>query len=257
MPAEGEVRVNRLDPSRRAVFRGGQWYEEGGGASARPAGKATGHLPATVQKFEEEDMAAINTASGINSRLGPTRQRLDNGQLNLGPIANLVSEGRNWAGMSDQNSRKYASFRADLEKMRNDSLRLNKGVQTEGDAQRAWNEVFKNMNDEKLVSQRLSEIEQINNEAIRFRETALNTRRRGFGVPELDTSSLKAGNPLAAAGQPQTRMRSTRQMGAEAATRQRPGANELSEARVAIARGAPRDAVIARLRQAGIDPAGL
>jgi hypothetical protein len=31
----------------------------------------------------------------------------------------------------------------------------------------------------------------------------------------------------------------------------------LAQAQAAIARGAPRDAVIARLRQMGIDPAGL
>lgn len=36
MPTEGEVRVNKRDPNRKAIFTGGVWVEERGGAGPKP-----------------------------------------------------------------------------------------------------------------------------------------------------------------------------------------------------------------------------
>ncbi|MFT4046961.1 MAG: hypothetical protein QM661_09725 [Solimonas sp.] len=167
---------------------------------ARPAPKAsestTGTngkpLPAAVQKLEDDDLDALNIASGMQSDLQNFRQQISSGDLKLGPVANIESAVRNYAGMSDTHSQNYASFRSALEKMRNDSLRLNKGVQTEGDAQRAWNELFQNMNDPRVVDRRLQEISNINARAAKFRDARIQNRRKTYGREALDTSPFYA-----------------------------------------------------------------
>lgn len=159
-------------------------------------------LPVGVQKMEADDLDAIFAAGSTKATMAKNLDRLGRKELNLGPVANLVSEGRNWAGMSDPNSRNYSSFRSDLEKMRNDSLRLNKGVQTEGDAQRAWNELLKNVNDEELVTQRLKEIGEINDRALQFRTQVVNQRRSQYGAPLVNPDDYVPKPKPSATGKP-------------------------------------------------------
>lgn len=166
-------------------------------------GKAKGALPATVQKLDSDDLNVIGTASQMNSRLNPYVNDLESRKLDLGPVRNIFMQGQNALGMSSPQSREFATFRSDLEKMRNDSLRLNKGVQTEGDAQRAWNELFSNLNDEKLVAQRLRQIQSYNEQAIRFHQANVNQRRAQYGVAPPNYGELMA-KPAQAGG---TRMR--------------------------------------------------
>lgn len=122
-------------------------------------------VPAPIMKMERDDRESINTTETINGTLAKYQGLIQEGKLDLGPMANVISQGRNYVGASDDNSRNFASFRSDLEKLRNDSLRLNNGVQTDGDAQRAWNELMSNINDPKVVSQRLGEIQGYNQRA--------------------------------------------------------------------------------------------
>jgi hypothetical protein len=147
-------------------------------------------MPAGVQKQEDEDVTAVTSARSINATLNQAIGQIDTGALNLGPLTNTVSVARNMMGASDQNSRNFASFKSNLEKLRNDSLRLNSGVQTEGDAQRAWNELFANLNDEKMVRQRLAEIKVLNDRAVQARAAQINLRRRRNGMPEMNLEDL-------------------------------------------------------------------
>ena len=104
------------------------------------------------------------------------------------------------AGMSDENSRNMASFKSSLEKLRNDSLRLNTGVQTDGDAQRAWNELFENINDGGVVTQRLAEIKRLNARAVQLRKLNVDNVRANYGRGSLETSGYE--NQDAALGKP-------------------------------------------------------
>ena len=131
---------------------------DGAAAGAKP-------LPPSVLKLREEAIAEAETARAINDSLDRHIGRIKNGQLNFGPLQNLIARGRNEFGASDQGSRNFAEFTNDLEKLRNDSLRLNSGVQTDGDAQRAWNELFSNLNDTQYVAQRLETIRRLNERA--------------------------------------------------------------------------------------------
>ncbi|WP_029006314.1 hypothetical protein [Azorhizobium doebereinerae] len=147
-------------------------------------------LPAAALKMQNEDLEVIQAAQSVNQQLGNAAAQLKNKQLSLGPLTNFIAGAKNWAGNSDQDSRNYASFLATLEKVRNDSLRLNKGVQTEGDAERAWNELFKSINDPEVVQQRIKEITGLNQQAIEFRQNRINQIRTNYGHADLDASTV-------------------------------------------------------------------
>lgn len=149
-------------------------------------------LPVGALKMQNEALDVIGTASSINDRMQNKIDLIDNKKLVLGPLSNPINRGRNLVGMSTEESRNLASFKSDLEKMRNDSLRLNKGVQTEGDAQRAWNEILENINDEDLVKQRLQEVQTINQRAVDLRKMEVDTIRQNYGLAPLDTSGFEA-----------------------------------------------------------------
>lgn len=167
-----------------------------------PAGGrgAPGALPAPALKLQQEELDAIGIASSISADLAAVEQQLQSGALKLSPIGNVESGVRNFTGFSNANSRNYLSFRTTLEKLRNDSLRLNKGVQTEGDAVRAWNELLTNINDEGVVKQRLAEIQRINQRAANFRRMNIDAIRANYGLGPLDVSGYE--NPPAALGAP-------------------------------------------------------
>lgn len=148
-------------------------------------------MPATALKMQREETEAIGLSGSINADLGQFVKQLDDGKLKLGPVANPVSEAQNWAGMSNESSRNYASFKSSLEKLRNDTMRLNKGVQTEGDAERAWNEILANINDEKLVSQRLKEVMAINKRAADLRKMNVDMIRGNYGYAPLEEDAYQ------------------------------------------------------------------
>jgi hypothetical protein len=153
-----------------------------------------------VQAAESDDISAIQTASGIDKDLGVIQKQIASGQMTLSPFANLAGGAMNYAGMGNDNSRRIASFKATLEKLRNDSLRLNKGVQTEGDAVRAFNELFSNLNDQQLVQQRLQEIRDINKRAVNLRSQTIDLRRRNYDYPDFDYSKIQVNPALGGPG---------------------------------------------------------
>lgn len=126
-------------------------------------------LSAAQQRQVETYYQEIAGLDNIDAELGRFDSMIASGDLQLSPVANTVGGVRNALGMSTQNSRNLAEFRSTLERVRNDSLRLNKGVQTEGDANRAWNELVSNINDPAVVRQQLRRIMGINERARQFR----------------------------------------------------------------------------------------
>lgn len=156
------------------------------GGPADPAAKPVKPMPATALKMQNEDLDAIGTVNGINSDLAAFSKQIDEGKLDLGLFSNMTNAARNATGMSSENSRNYASFRNTLEKLRNDSLRLNKGVQTDGDAQRAWNELMTNINDNDLVKQRIEEITKINERAADLKKLNIDNVRANYGAEPMD-----------------------------------------------------------------------
>jgi hypothetical protein len=151
----------------------------GGGYSTKP-------LPATALKMQNEALDKLSIASNNTKKLLDVKKQIESGSLKLGLLSNIEGNIRNRAGVSNESSRNLSSFKSTLEKLRNDSLRLNTGVQTDGDAQRAWNELFENINDEELVKQRLGEIAEINKRGADLQKLQVDNIRGNYNAAPVD-----------------------------------------------------------------------
>lgn len=172
------------------------------GASRISVGGNT--IPDKLVKQQDDLIEKITTAKATQVDLEAVEKQIDSGKLSFGPVSNLINTGRNVAGLSNEESRNFASFKSTLEKLRNDSLRLNAGVQTDGDAQRAWNELFQNINDSAFVKQRLAEIKKLNQRAADLHSYRLNVLRSNsnagpLALPEIDPA-VGGGEPAAQSG---------------------------------------------------------
>jgi len=176
------------------------------GADGRPIrGRTSGYsMPTAALKLQQEDLEAIGSAAGINADLSALQDQLTSGKLSLGPISNLANSARNLTGNSNEQSRNLSSFKGTIEKIRNQTLMLNKGVQTEGDAQRVLNEMFANINDGENVKQRLQELRVINERAIELRKSNVNVLRSNFGQSEMDFGAYEKQKPALGGAKPAT-----------------------------------------------------
>ena len=158
---------------------------------------------APILQMEADARGAIGSIDTINSEMKRYADQIRRGDLDLGLITNIENRLQLATGLSDQQARNYGSFIAGLERLRNESLRLNKGIQTEGDAVRAWNELIANVNDPKFVQQRLSEIQTLNNRAKVIRQGDLNVLygqypqlRRGMPQRKSETEETPTASTL-------------------------------------------------------------
>ena len=154
--------------------------------------KAENKLSGTLQKAETDDIFALETSKNINKNVDKFDKLITDGKLEFGVmdtagdfVKGLIGE----QGEEEINSSKFKSF---ISKLRNDSLRLNKGVQTEGDAQRVMDELFNafDSNDSKVIQEKLREIKRINELAVSLRKKTIINRRDGQNVKPFDFSTL-------------------------------------------------------------------
>ncbi len=146
-------------------------------------GQSTKPLPVGLQKAENDMLEKVQIASNNNADVTNIMGQIDNGQLDPGLLSNKYSEAKSFFGAvdpNDQNTRNYNSFVTTMERLRNESLRLNKGVQTDGDAQRAWAELFKNINDKTIVRDQLARISMLNERAAKQHASLVRNQRRNF-----------------------------------------------------------------------------
>lgn len=162
--------------------------------------KAGVQLPAAALRLQMDMIEDLNTASNSAADLQSLEAQIAGGGLKLGWVENALSKAKNNLKMSDANSRNFQSFQSTLEKLRNDSLRLNKGVQTEGDAQRAWSELLANVNDPENVRQRLGQIAKINADAARLKAGQIQVLRRNFGAGDMDLTQFQNAAPRVGGG---------------------------------------------------------
>ena len=147
-------------------------------------------IPVPLVKAQDDLIDKMSVARSTDADLGAISKQIASGTLKFGPVRNLINAGKNVAGVSDEESRAFGTFKSTLEKLRNDSLRLNAGVQTEGDAQRAWNELFQNINDTNFVQKRLGEIRNINKRAADLHGYRLNVLRANSGAGPLQPAQI-------------------------------------------------------------------
>lgn len=169
--------------------------EAGSKAEARESAKADNiskmPMPSAIIKIVDDHGSAISTAMGINVDFANITKQLENNKFDPGLFSKIESSARNYFGASTPESRAYGSYKTKLEKIRNDSLRLNKGMQTEGDATRAMNEIIANANDKEFVKLRLKELQVINRRAIELRQYQADSILKQFGRPPLKIPGFK------------------------------------------------------------------
>lgn len=141
-------------------------------------------------KEQQALLEKIAISGSTNADIGAIIEQMDAGKLKLGPMKNLAGEAKNYFGISDENSQNLVTLKATLEKLRNDSLRLNSGVNTDKDAQNAWKELITNLHDPKVVRKRLVEIQNLNERAANQHQFQIDINRRNFGAGPLDTKQV-------------------------------------------------------------------
>jgi len=149
----------------------------GGKASvARP-------LPIGALRLVDEAQQAINASGESLALVDRALATVEGGNVSLGLASNAISRGRNAMGASSDNSRAFADIKQTLEKLRNNYLLLAKGVQTEGDAQRAWNsEIGESVqNDNRLAAQQLKKAKAMLERAVASQNVRIETVYSNFG----------------------------------------------------------------------------
>jgi len=155
-------------------------------AAARQAASAAkgARLNPSLQKEEDNDFSMIDGAKAAASDIQPVIANLKAGTLQLGALRNAWNASRNFFGQSTPESQAYAELERGITRITNESLRLNKGVQTEGDAQRAAKEVLAafGKNDTALMAKALEDLQRINVRAAENKARSIDRRRESQGV---------------------------------------------------------------------------
>lgn len=166
---------------------------------AEPDIKPKKPWPTAALKVYSTLSGDLQVTEQLDTMMADMKSLFSDPKFELGPIQNKQYEYANWSGNSTPQSRAYAKLSANLSKLRNDSLRLNKGTQTDGDAQRAWDEIMANMNDKELVMERLADIERYNELALAEKQYQLEVFEEQYGKPN---ATRPPANPPAGGARP-------------------------------------------------------
>ena len=108
----------------------------------KPSARDGGGMPvrAVVEDMGIEDAIAANQK--LASILVKNAERMQSGDLEVTPGRAVGSAVRGFFGVGTEKDANFKEWKADMTSVVNEWLRLNKGVQTEGDAQRAFKELM-------------------------------------------------------------------------------------------------------------------
>ena len=161
-------------------------------AKKTSASKGPKALSSKAQSAEDDDFFAIDTSQSILGDIDKYVGLIRDEKLEFGFLEGITDSLQQTAGIAGEEEVNSARFNTFLEKLRNDTLRLNKGVQTEGDAKRALKEIIDNKNDTKVVKAALEELRDLNERAIELRKRNINRRRKTQNVDSFDFSDYAA-----------------------------------------------------------------
>jgi hypothetical protein len=146
-------------------------------------------MPGPQQSKENAMLEQVQVASNNAADVTAYIKKIDAGQFDPGLLKNKYEQAKSFFGAvdpNDANAINYNNFISDMNRLRNESLRLNTGPQTDADAQRAWDELFDNINDKTIVKARLEKIAEFNKRAARQKAALIQNQRRNYFGPEAD-----------------------------------------------------------------------
>jgi len=150
-----------------------------GGPADKPTAVDKPIPPAAMkQVFDLQDQ--LQGSDNVMTMTQKHLDRLEKGKLDVRPGAAAEGWLLNKSGLSNENSRNLAEWDADRTEMVNESLRLNKGVQTEGDAARAIKGLME-ANDAKSLKQAIGRLQAVNQRAITLRQQQIAALYRNYG----------------------------------------------------------------------------
>lgn len=130
--------------------------------------------------IDEADINITRLSSSVN-RARQIQQQIQNGELNLGPVTNLVSGVRNATGQSNANSLNYDALQAWAKAARNAALSANTGVQTDRDAIRELDTILSGTRDEARVTAALQRYIDLNSATAEAIQRGVERRTAGRG----------------------------------------------------------------------------
>jgi hypothetical protein len=157
-------------------------------AEQEAANKKPKVLSSGAQKAEDEDFEAITTSTNILNDTDEFIGLIDNDQLDFSPVDGVADSIALALGIDSEEVLNRQLFDTFLQRLRNATLRLNKGTQTEGDAERALNEIVNNKNNKRAVRAALKELREVNERAIENKKRGINRRRSTQGIDAFDFS---------------------------------------------------------------------
>lgn len=140
-------------------------------------------LPPAALKMEGEDLATAYETVDLAKQVDGQIKSLIANKVDFSPAKNAALATKSAFGSTEPEVLAYNDFKRFQTKLINDTLRLNKGVQTEGDAVRAANELSKARSTQDVINS-LQKIRDINAQAVATKNQIVTTRRKSGGLTE-------------------------------------------------------------------------
>jgi cytochrome c556 len=147
------------------------------------AGKDQKVLPAGALKMESENITSAYEANQLANQVDSQMKSLITSGIKFSPAKNAQLAIQSSLGSTSPEVLAYNDFAQFKTKLVNDTLRLNKGTQTEGDAVRAANELT-NAKSTQDVIRSLQKIRDINAQAVGMQNQIVTSRRKSGGLTE-------------------------------------------------------------------------
>lgn len=140
-------------------------------------------LPPGALKLESDNITAGFESNQLANMVDSQIKSLVTSGLDLSPAGNVKLSVRSFAGSTEPDVLMYNDLNQFKIKLVNDTLRLNKGTQTEGDAIRAGNELTNAKSKEDVVRS-FQKIRDLNAKAIETQNQIIASRRKSSGLTE-------------------------------------------------------------------------
>jgi hypothetical protein len=144
--------------------------------------KNTKVLPAGALKMESEDISTALDAVGIANQTDAQIKSIVSSGLKFSPT-NAQLKVKAALGSTDPETLQYNEYKRFETKLTNDTLRLNKGTQTENDAVRALKELSSANSTQDVVAA-LQKVRDLNAQAAARTNQLISTRRKSGGLTE-------------------------------------------------------------------------
>lgn len=176
--------------SRRSDAVGKKAPPKGAGATTKP-------MNGTVMKQYNTSSEAMKTAQDVQRRLDEA-ERLFSPDAKGGPVdTGLIARGTRAvtrvAGFGTENTRKLGELDRMREKMRNDYLLLAKGVQTEGDAQRAISALMPYTTDPEEIKAQIRDVRAATKALEEMHRSSMENIELEYGAPGGGSGGVSGG----------------------------------------------------------------